>query len=200
MKKTFIGLTALWVACVTALASADVGAPAPDFEAKDIHGKTHKLSDYKGKIVVLEAYNLDCPFCANHFKTGAMQELQEWATSKGAVWLLVNSAGKKSGSYRDPAAARKEWDDLKIKATAWLDDHSGKLGRRYGMKTTPHMYVIDQNGTLAYQGAIDDRAEAEGDPRKARNYVREAVNQLLASQPVKVSQSRPYGCGVKYAN
>jgi len=128
MKK----LLSVWIGmlgCVGALAAAYVGKPAPEFTATDINGKTHKLSDYKGKIVVLEAYNLDCPFCANHFKTGAMQELQQWAVSKGVVWLLVNSAGQHSGSYRDAAAAKKEWDELKIKATAWIDDQAGQTLR-----------------------------------------------------------------------
>ena len=183
---------------MSAFGEAQVGKPAPEFTATDINGKTHKLSDYKGKIVVLEAYNYDCPFCANHFKSGAMQELQAELTGKGAVWLLVNSSNKKSGSYRDPAAARKEWEKLKLRATAWIDDHDGKLGKLYGMRTTPHMFVIDKNGLLVYQGAIDDKPEAEGDPRKARNYVREAVNKLGAGEKITVTQTKPYGCGVKY--
>src|SRR5213593_4328066 len=180
MKKIISLVLVLGVCELTALAEAVVGKPAPAFAVKDVEGKTHKLSDYKGKVVVLESYNLDCPYCANHFKTGAMQELQQWAASKGAVWLLVNSAGQHSGSYRDAATAKKEWDELKIKATAWIDDHDGKVGKLYGMKTTPHMFVIDPKGSLAYQGAIDNRPEPEGDPRKARNYVREAITKAVA--------------------
>src|SRR5258705_8412090 len=153
MRRPLITL-ALFAVVSAAMAAAQVGKPAPDFTATDINGKTHKLSDCKGKIVVLEAYNLDCPFCANHFRTGAMQELQQWAASKDVVWLLVNSAGQRSSSYRDAATAKKEWDELKIKATAWIDDHDGKVGKLYGMKTTPHMFVIDAKGLLAYQGAI----------------------------------------------
>src|SRR5437763_11433720 len=125
MKRT-IALFALIGLTNAVFAAADIGKPAPDFTGTDINGRTVKLSDYKGKIVVLEAYNLDCPYCANHFKSGAMQDLQAWAASKGVVWFLVNSAGKHSGSYRDPAAAKKEWDELKIKATAWIDDRDGK--------------------------------------------------------------------------
>src|SRR5215475_1596757 len=155
MKKMMLGMLGLALPTAIALADAIVGKAAPDFTATDINGKTHKLSDYKGKIVVLEAYNLDCPYCANHFHSGAMQELQAELTGKGVVWLLVNSAGKKSGSYRDTAAAKKEWEKLKIRATAWIDDHDGKVGKLYAMKTTPHMFVIDKTGTLAYQGAID---------------------------------------------
>src|SRR5256885_10863826 len=113
MKRAFTLLGTIAFANAV-FAAAEIGKPAPDFTATDINGKTHKLSDYRGKIVVLEAYNLDCPFCANHFKTGAMQELQQWAASKDVVWLLVNSAGQHSGSYRDAATAKKEWDELKI--------------------------------------------------------------------------------------
>jgi len=199
MNKTWTTVAAFAAVCATAFGAAEVGKPAPEFEAKDINGRTHKLSDYKGKIVVLESYNLDCPFCANHFKTGAMQELQDWATSKGIVWLLVDSAGKQSGSYRDPAAAKKEWDDLKIKATAWIDDHSGKVGRLYGMKTTPHMFVIDKNGVLAYQGAIDDKASVDpADIAGAKNWVAAALDALLGGKKPAVAETRSYGCRVKY--
>ncbi len=182
------------------LAAAEVGQPAPDFTAKDINGQTIKLSDYKGKIVVLEAYNLDCPFCHNHFKTGAMQELQGEMAAKGVVWLLVDSVNPKNPGYRTPEQAKKEWAAQKIKATTWIDDNSGEVGKKYGMRTTPHMFVIDKNGVLAYQGAIDDRPSPEGDPRTAHNYVREAVGKLQAGEKVTVSQTKPYGCAVKYGN
>ena len=200
MKKAIFSASAFTLSCLLVLAEAEVGKPAPDFTAKDIKGRTHKLSDYKGKIVVLEAYNLDCPFCANHFKTGAMQELQAEATAKGVVWLLVNSSNPRSPSYRDAAAAKKEWAAQKMKATAWIDDGDGNVGKAYGLKTTPHMIVIDQKGNMAYNGAIDDKPEAEGDPRKARNYVREAIDRLLAGKPVAVARTKSYGCGIKYAN
>ena len=149
MKRALTVLTLLATSAV-AFAAADIGKPAPDFTATDINGKTHKLSDYKGKLVVLEAYNLDCPFCHNHFATGAMQDLQAELTGKGVVWLVVNSSNPKSPSYRTPEKARKEWTAQKMKATAWLDDSSGVIGRAYGMKTTPHMFVIAKDGTLVY--------------------------------------------------
>ena len=199
MKRTIFTL-ALSCLAVGAFASAEVGKPAPEFTATDINGKTYKLSDYKGKIVVLESYNLDCPFCANHFKTGAMQELQAEYTAKGVIWLMVNSVNAHHTSYRSPAAAQKEWSKEKLKATAWLDDNSGAVGKAYGMKTTPDMYIIDKDGNLAYQGAIDDKPSTDGDPRKARNYVSEALNSLLAGKTVTVTQTKPYGCGVKYAD
>jgi peroxiredoxin len=181
-----------------ALAVAEVGQPAPEFTATDINGQTHKLSDYRGKIVVLESYNLDCPYCHNHYKSGAMQELQSQLAAKGVVWLLVNSVSAKHPSHRSAEAAKKEWASQKINATAWLDDSSGAVGKAYGMRTTPHMFVIDQKGVLAYQGAIDDRPAPEGDPRTAHNYVREAVKQLQAGDKLAVSQTKPYGCGVHY--
>ncbi len=196
--KPLITSFALIALASTALAAAEVGKTAPDFTGTDITGKTIKLSDFKNKIVVLESYNSDCPFCANHFNTGAMQELQKEMTSKGVVWLMVNSSNPKSASYRTPAEARAEWASEKINATAWLDDNAGTIGKLYGMKTTPHLFVIDASGTLAYAGAIDDHPSPSGDPRKARNYVREAVTKLLAGEKVSVTQTKPYGCAVKY--
>ena len=181
-----------------ALNAAEMGKPAPDFTGTDINGKTVKLADYKGKIVVLESYNSDCPFCANHFATGAMQELQRDMTAKGVVWLMVNSVSPHNSSHRTPEQARGEWDKLKLKATAWIDDSAGTIGKLYGMKTTPHLLVIDQTGALVYDGAIDDRPSPSGDPRKARNYVREAVVQLQAGEKVTTAQTKPYGCAVHY--
>jgi peroxiredoxin len=198
--KTNLSVLILLASIGMALGAAEVGQTAPDFTAKDIEGKTHKLSDYKGKIVILEAYNLDCPFCLNHFKTGAMQELQAELTGEGIVWLLVNSVGSDKPGYRNPARAKKEWAEQKIKATAWIDDHSGDVGKKYGMRTTPHMFVIDKQGVLAYQGAIDDRPAPSGDPRKARNYVKEAVAKLEAGEKLAVTQTKPYGCGIKYGS
>ncbi len=180
--------------------AADIGKPAPDFTATDIQGRAHTLQDYRGKIVVLESYNLDCPFVRNHYRSGAMQELQREVTDKGVVWLIVNSVSTRNPSHRTAEAARKEWAAEKIAATAWLDDSSGRIGRAYGMRTTPHMFVIDAQGNLAYQGAIDDRAAAEGDPRTAKNHVREAVRKIQAGEKVAVAQTKPYGCGVKYAD
>ena len=198
MKKTLTILAAL---TVTAAAFAvEIGKPAPDFTGTDINGKTVKLSDYKGKIIVIESYNSDCPFCHNHYATGAMQELQKNLATKGVVWLLVDSVNAKNFSSRTPELARKESADLKIAATAWLDDHSGDIGHLYGMKTTPHCFVIAADGTLVYDGAIDDRPQPFGDPRTAKNYVRAAVDELLAGKPVTVAQTKPYGCGVHYAN
>ncbi len=200
MKAPLLTLVTVVAGGWLAWAAAEVGQPAPDFTAKDITGQTHRLSDYRGKIVVLESYNHDCPFCANHYRTGAMQELQAELTAKGVVWLLVDSVNIKHPSYRTPAVARTEWAAEKIRATAWLDDNSGEIGHAYGMKSTPDMFVINPEGVLVYAGAIDDRPSSSGDPRTAHNYVREAVNDLLAGKPVAVAQTKSYGCSVKYAD
>jgi peroxiredoxin len=198
MKKALILLAAMAMAASTF--AIEIGKPAPDFTGTDINGKTVKLSDYKGKIVVIESYNSDCPFCMNHYKTGAMQELQRDLTPKNVVWLIVDSVNMKNFSYRTPEQARKEFVDQKITATAWIDDNSGAVGHLYGMETTPHMFVIAADGTLVYDGAIDNRPSPSGDPRTAKNYVRAAVDELLAGKPVEISQTKPYGCSVHYTN
>lgn len=198
MKQTLALLASLTLAA--SAFAVEIGKPAPDFTGTDINGKTVKLSDYKGKIVVLESYNSDCPFCHNHYASGAMQELQKDLAAKNVVWLLVDSVNTKNFSYRTPEQARQESADLKIAATAWLDDHAGDIGHLYGMKTTPHVFVIAADGTLAYDGAIDDRPSPGGDPRTAKNFVRAAVEELLAGKPVTVAQTKPYGCSVHYAN
>lgn len=197
MKQALVSLVLL-ASVSGAVAAAEAGKPAPDFTATDINGKTYKLSDYEGKIVVLESYNLDCPYCHNQYRSGAMQDLQRDLTGKGVVFFVVNSVNPNNPSHRSPEAARKEWAAEKMHATAWLDDSSGALGKSYGMRTTPHMFVIDPKGILVYQGAVDDRPSPSGDPHTARNYVREAVDKLLAGEKPVVAQTKPYGCGVKY--
>jgi peroxiredoxin len=198
MKKAFVLLAT--VALASAALAAEVGKPAPDFTATDITGKTIHLSDYKGKIVVIESYNSDCPYCHNQYKTGAMQALQRNLAAKGVVWLLVNSVNPKNFSHRTPQQARAEMAAEKMDVTAWIDDSSGAVGHLYDMKTTPDMYVINQNGILVYQGAIDNQPDPFHDPTKAQNYVSAAIDALLADKPVAVTETKPYGCSVKYAD
>jgi peroxiredoxin len=198
MKK-IITLLATTIVAAAALA-AEIGKPVPDFTGTDINGKTVKLSDYKGKIVVLESYNSDCPFCRGQYQNGATQDLQKELAAKGVVWLLVNSVNPKNSSHRTAEQAQKEWADLKLAATAWIDDSAGTIGHLYGMKTTPHVFVVAADGTLAYNGAMDDQPNPSHDPRAAKNYVRNAVEELLAGKSVTVAETKPYGCGVKYAN
>jgi peroxiredoxin len=197
--KTIFAIFAALTLAASAIA-VEVGKTAPDFTGTDINGKAVHLSDYKGKIVVIEPYNSDCPYCMNHYRTGAMQELQKDMTAKGVVWLIVDSVNKKNFSYRTPEQARKEMADEKITATAWIDDHTGTIGHLYDMKTTPHMFVIAKDGTLVYDGAIDNRPQPFGDPRTAKNYVRAAVDEVIAGKPVTVSSTKPYGCAVHYAD
>jgi len=198
MKKTFVLLATL--AMATAALGVEVGKTAPDFTGTDINGKTVKLSDYAGKIVVIESYNSDCPYCHNQYQTGAMQALQKDLAAKGVVWLLVNSVNPKNFSHRTPEQAKQEMAAEKMDVTAWLDDSSGVIGHLYGMLTTPHVFVIDKSGTLVYDGAIDNQPDPTHDPTKARNYIREAVDDLLAGKPIVVSETKPYGCSVKYAD
>ena len=120
--------------------------------------------------------------------------------AKDVVWLIVNSVNPNNFSHRTPAQAKQEIADRKIVTTAWIDDSSGTVGHLYNMKTTPDMYVIDKKGVLVYAGAIDDKPDPMHDPKAARNYVHEAVDALIAGKPVEVSQTKPYGCGVHYAN
>jgi peroxiredoxin len=197
--KTKLALFAALTLSSAAFA-VEINKPAPDFSATDINGKTVKLSDYKGKIVVIESYNSDCPFCRNQYANGATQDLQKDLAAKGVAWLIVNSVNPNNPSHRTAEQARQEIADKKIVAAAWIDDSSGAVGHLYGMKTTPHVFVVDQNGVLVYDGAIDNKPDPMHDPKAARNYVHEAVDALIAGKPVEVSQTKPYGCSVKYAN
>ena len=198
MKRTLVFLTAL--AFATSVLAVEVGKPAPDFAGTDINSKAVKLSDYAGKIVIIESYNSDCPYCHNQYQTGAMQTLQKELAGKGVVWLLVDSVNPKNFSHRTPEQAKAEMAAEKMDVTAWINDGSGAIGHLYGMLTTPHMFVIDKTGTLVYDGAIDDQPDPSHDPTKVRNYVREAVDEVIAGKPVAVSQTKPYGCSVKYAD
>jgi peroxiredoxin len=198
MKTAFALVAALTMGSVAM--AVEVGKPAPDFTGTDINGKTIRLGDYKGRIVVIESYNSDCPFCHNQYKTGAMQALQRDLATKGVVWLLVNSVNPKNMSHRTPEQARAEIAAEKMDVTAWIDDSSGAVGHLYDMKTTPDMYVINKDGILVYHGAIDNKPDPVHDPTTAQNYVSEAINALLADKSIAVAETKPYGCSVKYAD
>ncbi|OKH52327.1 thioredoxin family protein [Calothrix sp. HK-06] len=178
-----------------------VGAPAPAFTAVDSNGKTHNLSDFKGKTVVLEWTNHECPFVKKHYESNNMQALQKEKTGKGVVWLsIISSAPGQQGNVT-PQKANELTKTRNANPTAVLIDADGKVGKLYQARTTPHMYVIDKNGVLQYTGGIDDNSSKNPqDAKTANNYVRAAVDSVLNGEPVKTSTTQPYGCSVKYAS
>lgn len=179
--------------------AATTGSPAPDFSAINSKGKTVKLSDYKGKTVVLEWLNHGCPFVKKHYGSGNMQAVQAAATQQGVVWLSVISSAKGKQGASTPEVAESERKDHKSKASEILLDAEGKVGQAYAAKTTPHMFVIDPAGKLVYQGAIDDNPSADpADVKTARNYVKDALASVAAKKPVEVAETKSYGCSVKY--
>lgn len=177
------------------------GEKAPNFKLNGLNPKLKEisLSDYKGKIVVLEWVNHGCPFVRKHYDSGNMQSLQKKYTEKNVIWLsIVSSAPGKQG-HVDTEGATKEKKDNKSSATDVLLDPTGKVGKLYGAKTTPHMYIVDKEGTLVYQGAIDSTADAEKDSiPSAKNYVSSALDELMAGKKVTVHTTKSYGCSVKY--
>ncbi len=192
---------ALALAPAAASAGAVVGQPAPPFTLTDSHGQSHTLSDFEGKTVVLEWWNHQCPFVNKHYGGGSMQKLQREWTGRGVVWLTVSSSGPGEQGYVDAASANSIMQDKGGAPSAILLDHDGKVGRAYGAKTTPHMFVIDATGTLAYAGAIDDKPSTDqADLATATNYVRAALEELSAGRAVSTPTSDPYGCAVKYGD
>lgn len=192
-----------WVAfgCGPAAAVAPPGMHAPAFELADTNGKTHRLADYRGKVVVLEWLNHGCPYVRGHYDAGNMQALQREYTAKGVVWLSVNSSAPGKQGHYPPAHANQLTRTKNAAPTAVLLDSDGKVGRSYGAKTTPHMFVIDGAGKVVYNGAIDDNTTARKtakDIEGARNFVRLALGSVLAGRPVETPSTKPYGCSVKY--
>ena len=182
-----------------AAASPQTGTSAPGFTATDSKGMQHSLAAYKGKTVILEWTNHECPYTVKHYATGNMQALQKSATDGGAIWLTVVSSRPGTQGHVNPLEADKLTDDRKANPTAVLLDPKGDLGRLYEARTTPHMYVIDPAGMLVYMGAIDDQpTDNHAGVKTARNYVREALDALAARRPIALASTRPYGCTVKY--
>jgi peroxiredoxin len=200
IRTLLIAFAVLLSSCGVTLAEVQVGKEAPDFALTDTNGKSHHLSDYKGKYVVLEWYQPDCPFVRKHYNSGNMQSLQKEYVSKGVVWLSIDSsAAGQEGNY-PPDQLNQIATKTGSARTALLLDPEGKVGHLYGAKTTPDMYIINPQGTLVYQGAIDDKPSADlGDVKAAKNYVKTALNAVMAGQTVVTTSTRPYGCSVKYA-
>ena len=199
MKRLMSMVGAMAFVGAGAAMALSVGKAAPDFTGQGADGKTYHLADLKGKFVVLEWSNQNCPFVKKHYNTGNMQKLQKEWTAKGVVWLKVlSSKAGREGSVT-PAQELEYSQKMNSPVTASLMDGSGDIGRAYDAKTTPHMFVIDPKGTIVYAGAIDDHNRPDPEEVKiAHNYVGAALAEATAGKPVSVPQTKPYGCGVKY--
>ncbi len=179
--------------------AATVGQMAPDFTLKDVSGKTVRLSDYRGRHVVLEWNNPACPYVQKHYKSGNMQTLQKEAAAKNVVWLAVNSTEASHGDYLSPAQLGRWMNEQKAAPTATLMDEDGSAGRAYTARVTPHMYIVDPQGKLVYAGGIDSTPSARTeDIKTATNYVRKSLDESLAGKAVSQATTRPYGCSIKY--
>jgi peroxiredoxin len=201
IKTLLITCGLLAVTAGLSLAETEVGKTAPNFSLPDTNGKTHSLADLKGKYVVLEWYQPDCPFVRKHYRSGNMQSLQKEYTAKGVTWLSIDSSAPgEEGNY--PASKLNEISAQDSAArTALLLDPSGEVGRLYGAKTTPDMYVIDPSGILVYKGAIDNKRSTDlADVKTATNYVKVALEAVMVGKTVATTATQPYGCSVKYAS
>jgi peroxiredoxin len=204
--KVAIVTIALAVAATTAWA-VKVGSAAPDFSGKDSHGKTQTLSQYRGKFVVLEWTNHDCPYTKKHYESGNMEALQKKWTERGVIWLSIISSAPGKEGFMTAAEENQYLAKMHASPTAVILDTNGQIGHLYEAKTTPHMIVIDPTGKLIYDGAIDDHPAVYDSPaqtvaliKSAKNYVDEALDQAMAGKPVTDPVTRPYGCSVKYGD
>ncbi|HEX5612641.1 MAG TPA: thioredoxin family protein [Burkholderiales bacterium] len=195
MKK----LLALALFAALPATAGTVGAPAPDFALENAAGGIVKLSQHRGKYVVLEWVNPECPYVRKHYGSANMQGLQKTYTAKNVVWLTINSTRAGHPEHK-PAAEMSSWmKKMNAGASATLLDPKGEAGKAYGARTTPHMYIVDPKGTLVYAGGIDDKRSTDPeDVKTAKNYVRAAMEELLAGKPVSNASTAPYGCSVKY--
>jgi peroxiredoxin len=203
LRRCFVLASALAASAAAQAApqTLTLGQPAPAFSVQDTQGKTVSLADFKGKTVVLEWINPDCPFVKKHYGAGNMQSTQRAATAQGVVWLTVASTAPQHADYKKPADLSAWMQSQKAAATHTLMDENGKLGRAWGARTTPHLYVVNAAGTLAYAGAIDSKASANpADISSATNFVNQALAELNAGKPVSQPNTQPYGCSVKYSN
>jgi hypothetical protein len=196
---SFAAAIALMAAPVAA--EPKIGQLAPNFQLADANGKKVSLNSFRGKTVVLEWNNPECPFVKKHYDSGNMQKAQARAAASGVVWLTINSSAPGKQGYMTPAAAKSFAAGQASKRTAYLLDPNGTVGKLYGAKTTPHMYVINGKGALTYMGGIDNKPSPNpADIATARNHVLAALTEMKAGKGVSVTTSRPYGCSVKYAS
>lgn len=198
MRKYFFSLFLTLLFTTGVYAQAQIDSKAPSFTLTDSHGKEHSLSDFAGKYVVLEWINFECPFVKKHYEAKNMQKLQKEFTEKDVIWLSVcSSAEGKQGNF-DNDEINKRIADHGGNATAYLIDDDGTVGKLYGAKTTPHMFVINPEGVLIYAGALDDKPSIKDKIEEAFNYVREALLKSFMGDEVETKTTAPYGCGVKY--
>ncbi len=199
MKKILIISLMALLPAAFAQAEAIPGKPAPAFDVKDANGKARSLADSKGKWTVLEWTNKDCPYVKKHYESNNMQSLQKTYTGKNVVWYSVISSAKGNQGHLSAADALKNANDKKSSASAILLDDSGAMGKAYGAKTTPHMYIIDPTGNIVYAGGIDNNDSADQKViSTSKNYVAAALDAGMAGKKIETSSARPYGCSVKY--
>lgn len=199
IMKASIGLLISLMAPFFAFSAVEPGDTAPDFTLKDSKGNSHKLSDFRGKFVVLEWFNHDCPFVKKHYGRGNMQKLQKEYTAKDVVWLSIISSAPGKQGHRTGPQADADTKDSQACPTAVLLDPSGEVGQKYEAKTTPHMFVINKEGKVIYAGAIDSiRSTDPSDVEKSENYIRQTLDAALDGKPVPTPKTQPYGCSVKY--
>lgn len=199
MKLAATVVAALAAFSSSVWAAATPGQPAPAFRGVDVAGKAVSLADFRGKTVVLEWNNPNCPFVQKHYTSGNMQSLQKKNTAAGVVWLAINSTIESHSDYMTPAQLATWFGEQKAAPTAILMDPKGEIGRAYGAKVTPHMYVIDPKGTLVYAGAIDDKRSANpADIKTSTNHVASALGELAAGKAVTTAATSAYGCTIKY--
>ncbi len=199
LQRLLVPLFMLCLALPGGAQAATIGQSAPDFTLKDLAGRTVRLSDYRGRHVVLEWTNPGCPFVVKHYGAKNMQALQKEAAASNVVWLAINSTETGHGDYLSPAQLGRWMSEHRAVPAATLMDESGQAGKAYGARTTPHMYIVDAQGRLAYAGGIDSIPSARAsDIPAATNYVRTSLAQALAGQPISQASTRPYGCTIKY--
>src|SRR5947208_6627320 len=200
--NTKITLTVIASLIATAVFASDpppLGSAAPDFSLSDAKGTTHSLSQYKGKYVVLEWFNPECPFVKKHYGGGNMQKLQGEFTGKGVVWLTIDSNAPGTEGSITAEQAKKIMDSWKTKQTALVLDPESKVAKLYGAKNTPNMVVINPEGKIVYEGAIDSKATPNpADIPTSTNYVKAALDESLAGKPISNAQTKPYGCHITY--
>jgi len=200
-RSVLLGSAALVLAPASAFAAADLGKPAPAFSATDSNGKSWSLAELKGKVVVLETSNQDCPYVRKHYNSTNMQTQQREAAAKGVVWLTVASSAPGEQGFVTAAQANELTAKRNAVPAAFLLDPQSRIARAYGATVTPHMYIIDGSGVLVYKGGIDSiPSSSTSDVPKAKQYVRVALDEVLAGKPVTEASTRPYGCSLKYGN